>query len=63
MPLNSNALHDIIALSPSKMSTEMIEVLSAKDASIVYEVINKAASAYRGVIPEDCYHEPYMPEQ
>jgi GNAT superfamily N-acetyltransferase len=41
----------------------MIKALSAKDASIIYEVINKAAHAYRGVIPEDCYHEPYMPEQ
>ena len=41
----------------------MIEVLSAKDASTIYEVINRAASAYRGIIPEDCYHEPYMPEQ
>ena len=45
------------------MIREMIEVLSVKDASIVYEVINKAASAYRGIIPEDCYHEPYMSEQ
>ncbi|MFC1970730.1 GNAT family N-acetyltransferase [Chloroflexota bacterium] len=63
MPLNSNAPDDIIALSVFKMSREMIEALSAKDASIVYEVINKATSAYRGIIPEDCYHEPYMPEQ
>ncbi len=41
----------------------MIQKLSAKDTSIIYEVINKAARAYRGVIPEDCSHEPYMPEQ
>jgi len=25
------------------------------------EVINLSAEAYRGVIPEDCWHEPYMP--
>jgi len=25
-------------------------------------VINDAAAAYRGVIPEDCWHDPYMPE-
>lgn len=25
------------------------------------EVINEAAEAYRGVIPADCWHEPYMP--
>ncbi len=41
----------------------MIKKLSSKDSSIIYEVINKAARAYRGVIPEDCYHEPYMPAQ
>jgi GNAT superfamily N-acetyltransferase len=41
----------------------MIIKLSVKDAGIIYEVINKAARAYQGVIPEDCYHEPYMPEQ
>jgi GNAT superfamily N-acetyltransferase len=41
----------------------MIKGLSSKDASIIYEVINKAARAYRGIIPGDCYHEPYMPEQ
>ncbi len=41
----------------------MIKKLSSKDSSIIHEVINKAARAYRGVIPEDCYHEPYMQEQ
>ena len=58
MPLNSNAPNDVIALNAFKMSHEMIEALSAKDASIIYEVINEAAVAYRGIIPEDCYHEP-----
>jgi len=24
-------------------------------------VINEAAKAYQGVIPDDCYHQPYMP--
>jgi GNAT superfamily N-acetyltransferase len=41
----------------------MIKKLSSKDTNIIYEVINKAAGAYRGLIPEDCYHEPYMSEQ
>lgn len=27
----------------------------------MYEIINNAASAYRGVIPADRWHEPYMP--
>ncbi len=26
----------------------------------ILEIINQAAMAYRGVIPEDCWHEPYM---
>jgi GNAT superfamily N-acetyltransferase len=26
-------------------------------------IINAAAEAYRGVIPPDCWHEPYMPPQ
>jgi len=24
-------------------------------------IINEAAGAYKGVIPADCWHEPYMP--
>jgi GNAT superfamily N-acetyltransferase len=27
----------------------------------MYEIINDAAQAYKGVIPEDRWHEPYMP--
>ena len=27
----------------------------------IYTVINDAARAYQGIIPPDCYHEPYMP--
>ena len=26
-------------------------------------IINAAAQAYRGAIPEDCWHEPYMPAE
>ncbi len=26
----------------------------------MYEIINDAAQAYKGVIPADCWHEPYM---
>lgn len=63
IPLNTNVLNDIICLNAFKLSHDMIKVLSAKDASIIYEVINEAARAYRGVIPNDCYNEPYMPQQ
>ena len=27
---------------------------------MIYEIINDAAQAYRGVIPEDRWHDPYM---
>ena len=39
----------------------MIRRLSFKDANAIWEIINKAAHAYQGVIPDDRYHEPYMP--
>jgi GNAT superfamily N-acetyltransferase len=33
----------------------------ADDVAQIFEVINEAAAAYRGVIPADRWHEPYMP--
>ena len=27
----------------------------------ILAIVDAAAEAYRGVIPEDCWHEPYMP--
>jgi len=41
----------------------MIRKLSSKDTSGIYVVINKAACAYQRVIPDDCYHDPYMPKE
>lgn len=32
----------------------------ADDVPVILEMINAAAEAYRGVIPADCFHEPYM---
>ena len=31
------------------------------DRVAILGIINAAAEAYRGVIPPDCWHEPYMP--
>jgi len=31
------------------------------DLSRVYEIINDAASAYEGAIPDHCWRQPYMP--
>jgi len=41
----------------------MIRRLSFKDASVVWEIINEAARAYKEVIPNDRYHKPYMPKE
>ena len=38
----------------------MIKQCQPQDIRIIYPVINDTAKAYRGVIPPDCYHEPYM---
>lgn len=40
----------------------MILKCEERDFKQIYEIINDAASAYRGVIPADSWHEPYMTE-
>lgn len=40
----------------------MIRQCSTDDFDVVSEIINDAAGAYKGVIPEDRWHEPYMTE-
>ena len=32
------------------------------DFEVIYSIINDAAQAYKGVIPGDCWKEPYMPK-
>jgi GNAT superfamily N-acetyltransferase len=31
------------------------------DLPVLFSIVNDAARAYKGVIPDDCWHEPYMP--
>jgi GNAT superfamily N-acetyltransferase len=31
------------------------------ERATILAIVNAAAEAYRGVIPADCWHEPYMP--
>jgi len=38
----------------------MIRRCHESDLNVVFEIINDAAQAYRGVIPADRWHEPYM---
>lgn len=41
----------------------MIRKCTDDDLPALYAIINDAAQAYKGVIPEDRWHEPYMPMQ
>lgn len=38
----------------------MIRPCTEADFDAIHAIINDAAQAYRGVIPSDCWHEPYM---
>ncbi len=38
----------------------MIRICKLTDMESTYHIINDGALAYKGVIPWDCWHEPYM---
>src|SRR4051812_800007 len=40
----------------------MIRICDNADIATIFDIINDSAQAYRGVIPADCWHEPYMPD-
>ena len=41
----------------------MISEYKKADTSKILYIINNASLRYKGIIPDDCWHEPYMPEQ
>ena len=41
----------------------MIKEYTKKDISKILYVINDASLRYKGIIPDNCWHEPYMSEQ
>ncbi len=41
----------------------MIRPCQPEDFEGMWEIINAAAQAYKGVIPEDCWRDPYMPKE
>ena len=41
----------------------MIREYKKSDSSKILYVINDAAIKYKDIIPDNCWHEPYMPEQ
>ncbi len=38
----------------------MLRPLGPHETGIILDIINAAAWAYHGVVPADCWHEPYM---
>jgi GNAT superfamily N-acetyltransferase len=38
-----------------------IRLCRDNEHAAILAIINSAAEAYRGVIPDDCWHDPYMP--
>ena len=40
----------------------MINEYTKKDVSKILHVINDASLKYKGIIPDNCWHEPYMSE-
>jgi N-acetylglutamate synthase-like GNAT family acetyltransferase len=41
----------------------MIIQATKEDFNVILDIINDAASAYKGIIPEDRWHEPYMSKE
>ena len=42
------------------VNRHIIRECRAGDSETIYLIINEAAQSYQGVIPADCYHQPYM---
>ena len=38
----------------------MLRPCTTAEIGTIGDIINEAAEAYRGAIPDDCWHEPYM---
>jgi hypothetical protein len=55
------AARDINPTSARK--TFMIRPCTDSDFDTICAIVNEAAEAYRGVIPADRWHEPYMPQE
>jgi GNAT superfamily N-acetyltransferase len=45
---------------PRKQNPQLIRPCTSVDIDAIHGIINEAAEAYRGVIPPDCWHEPYL---
>jgi GNAT superfamily N-acetyltransferase len=52
-----------IQRSDRRLASGVIRPCRDDEQTAVHSIINSAALAYRGVIPADCWHEPYMTTQ
>jgi GNAT superfamily N-acetyltransferase len=43
------------------MMAATIRPCGEADLPALFSIVNDAAQAYKGIIPSDCWHEPYMP--
>jgi GNAT superfamily N-acetyltransferase len=43
------------------VSATIIRPCGPADLPALFSIVNDAAQAYKGIIPADCWHEPYMP--
>ena len=61
----SNEDARIVGMSDRSVSTGdgLIRACAQDEFSRIQFIINEAAAAYRGVIPDDRWHEPYMSEE
>ena len=41
----------------------MISECTKSDISKILLIINDASLRYKGIVPDNCWHEPYMSEQ
>ena len=46
----------------SSLTLSNIHLCRDDERAAILAIINAAAEAYRGVIPPDCWHDPYMAE-
>jgi N-acetylglutamate synthase-like GNAT family acetyltransferase len=44
-------------------ATSVIRLCRDSEFDPIWEIINDAAAAYKGIIPADRWHEPYMPRE
>jgi N-acetylglutamate synthase-like GNAT family acetyltransferase len=41
----------------------MIRLCTEQDLDAIFSIVNDGAQAYKGIIPADRWHEPYMPQE